>query len=238
MNYRYQDGTRPNNDLETKFGTLHLKQQVSRKASFYFQGSWVSLEAGDVAPRYDERIVLRGLRYKENQEPIAILGYHHEWSPGSHTLAMVGRLDDTVQFFTPLGAVPVTFTNPVPTGQNFTSLMGLSRDHRVENTTYISEVQHIIQSEDQGLIIGGRYHTGTIDLENNQVLDFPQFVLDDFFTNIVQSFDTDLERYSGYAYYHRQIGRITPLGSRSELRLSELSGQRSFRAIGKGTKQQ
>ena len=32
---------------------------------------------------------------RERQEPLVTLGYHREWAPGSHTLFLAGRFDDT-----------------------------------------------------------------------------------------------------------------------------------------------
>src|SRR5207247_834950 len=72
--------------------------------SAYFQGVYYNAEGGDLRHYYDQRqaIVIDPAtkkpvftRTKETQEPLLIAGWHHQWSPESHTLFLAGRLQDT-----------------------------------------------------------------------------------------------------------------------------------------------
>jgi hypothetical protein len=71
---------------------LNLKQQLTPQDSAYLRLSYSDNEYGDVNQYYDQGEANLGFRAKEQYEPSLLAGYHHEWSPGSHTLVLAGRL--------------------------------------------------------------------------------------------------------------------------------------------------
>src|SRR4051794_2476784 len=52
---------------------------------------------GDLRQLYNPAAANAEIRFHETQEPLMLLGYHHEWAPGSHTLFLGGRLEDTLR---------------------------------------------------------------------------------------------------------------------------------------------
>jgi tetratricopeptide (TPR) repeat protein len=118
VDYQYSDGVRPNNRLERMETYGSFKLQLSPQDTIFFRAEWQRQRNGDVFQHYDPSEVgsftvvtrgengepvrtkvpnLAGLTYsaKESQDPgILLLGWHHEWSPGNHTLLLLGRLAD------------------------------------------------------------------------------------------------------------------------------------------------
>jgi tetratricopeptide (TPR) repeat protein len=218
--YRTDNGQRPNNDLEQLDLSLRFKHQITPQDGLFFQVSRFDSESGDVAQYYNQHRNLSGipgpslaLRVTEKQEPNLLAGYHREWSPGSHTLFLAGRFDDTftledrtvngsspgVLFFRTFSLPGSTTTNhflrPVP---NLTSL-----DYRSEIEAYSAELQHIWQTPQQTLVVGGRYQAGSVeasnDLQHQPVL-APAPV--ELFSRDV---DARLDRISVYGYESWQI---------------------------------
>ena len=114
--YRYQRGVRANNRLSQFEGYATFKLEVSPADSIFLRAEFQDQRSGDVFQHYDPeevgtRTVLAadaegilrptkvpnrtGLTYRarETQDPgVLLAGWHHEWSPGNHTLLLLGRL--------------------------------------------------------------------------------------------------------------------------------------------------
>ena len=96
--YQYANGTRPNNRIERleTYGTF--KFQLGPRDTILFQTKFEKLDTGNLLQYYDQKEVDRSVTAKtshftETQDPaLLLLGYHHEWSPGNHTLLLVGQL--------------------------------------------------------------------------------------------------------------------------------------------------
>src|SRR5439155_26973242 len=106
---------------------------------------------------------------KDRQEPVALLGYHHQWAPGSHQLLLAGRLQDTVlvsnrqnqsllldRSFLPNAAIG----DVIPTE--------FDQKYRSDLEIYTVEAQQISQQEPHTVIFGGRYQAGEFDTVNTQ----------------------------------------------------------------------
>ena len=76
---------------------LRVKQQITDKDSVFIQVGYFDSESGDVAQYYNQASASPTFRAAEKQEPNFLLGYHREWSPGNHTLAMFSRIDDKLK---------------------------------------------------------------------------------------------------------------------------------------------
>src|SRR5438093_13059966 len=92
---------RPNNDLHQLTVSLQLKDQVTPSDSIYFQMVRYHATSGDLRQYYAQTNSSLDLRAKETQEPLLLGGWHHEWSPASHTLLLAGRLQDTFRLSNP-----------------------------------------------------------------------------------------------------------------------------------------
>jgi tetratricopeptide (TPR) repeat protein len=96
--YQYNDGIRPNNRISRLESYGQIKVQVGPQDTLFFQTKYEDLSTGDVFQHYDPREVQNDrsaltLDFHEKQDPaLLLLGWHHEWSPGNHTLLLVGRL--------------------------------------------------------------------------------------------------------------------------------------------------
>jgi tetratricopeptide (TPR) repeat protein len=213
--YRTERGFRPNNDLEQLNLAARSKWQITEKDSLFAQVSYFDSDSGDVAQYYDQRSASKTFRAEETQRPdwpgSVLAGYHREWSPGNHTLAMFGWFDDTLKLHdsnsSPLARISFPFidTNGTPGLNDFVSNPSMALNYQSELVAYSAEVQQIFQTHQQTLIAGIRYQTGTSETKTslarpadpNNPFSVPIF--------IPQSLDTDLDRLSIYAYEHWQL---------------------------------
>ncbi len=109
--YQYDSGDKQNSDLSRFEGYATFKLQLAPTDSILLQTKWQDLRTGDTTRRFDND-ALRDTqsntsRFRELQDPAFLLaGWHHEWSPGNHTLLLGSWLrdsqtfnaDETVQF--------------------------------------------------------------------------------------------------------------------------------------------
>jgi Flp pilus assembly protein TadD len=200
------NGQRPNNDSESKQFFITAKQRVSPDDDAYFQAGYFSSEAGDVANRYYPSNAVLGFRVEETQKPTLYAGWHHQWSPGNHTLFLASRLEDHLSYTNPepntlfllqSGGQTIQVEPPPPFFPAF-------RLHFAsEFVLHSIELQQIWENERASLIVGGRWQSGDIDTHShlNQDPLGPGFQL--FSTN--QSITTSLERGNAYAYGSLQV---------------------------------
>ena len=201
--YRSEKGDRPNNDLEQLTFNLHLKHEITQDDGLYFQAIYYDAEAGDLTQHYDPDTTNPTLRIKERQEPILIAGYHHQWAPGSHTLLLAGRLDDTVL---------------VTNNRNDTLLFDRSLDgsisdvittlfdqkYRSELEIYTLEGQQIWQAGPQTAILGARFQSGVFESQNTQGNPRYPIPIPLTFTRR-QDVSPDFERFNFYGYDYWRV---------------------------------
>jgi tetratricopeptide (TPR) repeat protein len=204
--FQSRHGQRANNDLEQWTLSLQLKQQMTPEDGIFFQAIYFDAQGGDLVPVYDPddaSMVNRGFRFEEKQEPILMAGYHHEWSPRSHTLLMAGRLEDRIELENPRqqtaivsrdGAGEITDALPI--------LMEQSYESDVE--VYTTEAQQIWQSHAHTWIAGSRYQLGRFDTGNFQTDPRPPVVAP-FVPDLRQDAVSDFQRWSGYGYYQWRV---------------------------------
>ena len=190
--YVSENGQRSNNDQDYRQFSFQAKQQITPSDSAYFQASYFRGESGDVAQHYNPANALAGQRATEEQSPNLFAGWHHEWSPGSHTLLLFARLTDRLSLTNPQPSVlflrqngaAITSVQPDP----FFTLQQAS-----DFTLYSAEVQQIWESAEHALILGGRYQRGSVDTHSTLTRLFG--ATED------QTASPSLERLNGYGYY-------------------------------------
>jgi outer membrane receptor protein involved in Fe transport len=206
--YRTQNGQRPNNDFEQRELSLRLKQQLTPASSVFLQITDYQSESGDILQYHDPAQANRGLRVKEEQEPNLYAGFHHEWSPGVHTLVLGARLHDDLTATNPFAPTLTlirngggTITNVVLSPQNPNSAR-FRNGFESEFVTYSAELQQIWQQHRHTLIVGARYQSGRV--ETDDLLDIrPLSAFSGNYanpasrTNVTES----LDRANAYAYY-------------------------------------
>src|ERR1043165_3979828 len=145
-----------------------------------------------------------GLHFKDKQEPILSLGYHHEWSPGAHTLIFGSRLTDR---FT----ISNAFDQVLLVGKFQGRVLGvrataIEQEYRSNLDIYSAEIQQLWQTPFLLTIVGARFQAG--DFRTHNFL-FHPYELAGVFADVpaLQDFSSDFERLSAYAY--EEIGRAS-----------------------------
>ena len=197
-NYEASNGQRANNDSELRQFALTLKQRVTPEDEVYFQIGHFKFEAGDVSSLYDPAAAKIGFEVREKQEPTLYTGWHHTWSPGSHTLLLLARLDDSLSIHDPganaiflrqLGGMTTEVQSPPagpPVQANFESGIAL----------YSAELQQVWESPRHSLIVGGRWQHGEINTRDHLTFGFPL---------TSDNINTSVERGNTYAYYSLKV---------------------------------
>lgn len=210
--YNSDNGQRANQDLEQNELSAQFKYQINPADSIYFHVVRSEIEGGDLLARQDPASANRTLHVEEQQEPLLLAGWHRQWAPGVHSLALVGWLQDELT---------------VKNGQQQTLLLGKDSDGQVTDAApilieqkYVTEVglftaelQQIWQAERHALIVGSRFQSGQFETRNQHAdpqvpPPVPSFVPALFPTGR-ESADEQMERVSGYGYYHWRP--VTPI---------------------------
>ena len=203
--YESLNGQRANNEAERRQFIFTAKQRITPDDEAYFQIGNYEAEAGDVAGYFDPTQAKAGFRVKEKQEPTLYAGWHHAWSPGSHTLFLFARLDDQLSLHDPQPNAPFLFqsggiTTAIESPQPFG--LPLILDLKSDFTLYSAELQHIWETPRQSLVVGGRWQSG--DVNTHGTLD-PAFAgpLATSFND--QRASGTLQRGDVYGYYSWRI---------------------------------
>ena len=147
------NGYFPNQDNEVFSVGTRLKQQVTSKDAFYLDVNYNKRHRGDVGRKYDDSDswIDPTLDVEEEQAPNVLLGYHREWQPGSHTLAIAGLIDSEQI----LRTANTTFLQAPTWLQE-----GFSFDSNIELQGFLSEVQHTITTGRNSFVVGVRFAVG------------------------------------------------------------------------------
>lgn len=154
--YRFDPGQHPNNDSERRDLVLNLKEQLTLEDSVFASIEWADINEGDVNEYYKGG-ASPTLRYHETQDPNLFLGYHHEWSPGVHTLFFASRFtaDSTLNAD---AALPFyTFYNGAYQG---VSVEGATILNTLSTERYSMELQQIWEHPNHTTVLGGAYGWG------------------------------------------------------------------------------
>jgi outer membrane receptor protein involved in Fe transport len=220
VDYQHNDGVRPNNELDRLEWYTTAKYQLTAQDSLFLLTKYQDYQSGDNFQYYDPDgvrthyeiygvtnmpVVRTNFTFEEYQKPIALLGYHREWSPGIHTLLLGGRLENEQRFSNSgsEGAI-LQRTNGVASlalGQLF------NVDYQSEFEIYTAELNQILQFERQLFVLGGRYQNGTFETEDVVTLYDPAY--GPFFNNppAQDNVSADFERISAYGYYTWEVIR-------------------------------
>lgn len=203
--YESLNGQHPNGQSENRQFILTLKQRVTPDDEAYFQIGHLEYEAGDVGNYYDPAEAKVDFRVREKQEPTLYAGWHHTWSPGSHTLLLAARLTDRLTLQDPRPNVPFLVqsggvTDEIQSPQPFFLPLTLATTN--DFTLYSLELQQIWETPQHALILGGRWQTGEAKTRGRLDPLFPGPLVT-YFNE--QDGRGDLERANLYAYYHWRI---------------------------------
>lgn len=188
--YHTDPGQRPNNDLEQTAFAATFKQQVSARDSVLLRAEMYSGEAGDVKQYFYQTDADDAERIRERQAPKVFAGWHREWGPGSHTLALGGYLEDDFDF---RGSFKV-FNLVRPAGPILGGFNSIYKANYETSFRALSgELQHIWQNGQHTVIAGARAQGGQIDTAEDRP--------------VPRSLDNNLARASAYGYWYWQVAR-------------------------------
>jgi len=204
--YRTDPGQRENNDIEQRQLSAALKYQFTPQDTVYLQVKQYHATSGDLFQYYNPTNANPGARVSEDQNPIVGLGYHHDWSPGVHTLFFAARLEDSLDVTNPTGPTLLAFA---PGGTTITSVQGvaLQQQYHSDLTVYSGELQQIWQTPEHNTILGTRIQYGDFDTHNLQtgqaglVTIFPPPPAN----AADQQFTTQFNHISVYGYHQWQV---------------------------------
>jgi tetratricopeptide (TPR) repeat protein len=214
--YQFDNGRRPNNEITRSESYGQVKLQLTPQDTIFFQTKYQDVRQGDLLQYYDQQSFAPGVHFRELQQPaILLLGYHHEWAPGMHTLLLAGRLADEIFFsdhntpadinsFLQSGTPNVSRSLVQVRNANGelvdTLILPLDLDYHNTFTTYTGELNQIWETDQNTLVFGARFQSG--EFHTSDRLDNPPAFTAAFFNvpAAAQDFDTSLERQSYYAY--------------------------------------
>jgi tetratricopeptide (TPR) repeat protein len=204
LDYQHNDRLgargRPNNGLDRIEWYSQFKFQLTPFDTLFLLTKYQDYHSGDNFQYYDWRQSVRtNFTFDEFQTPIVVGGYHHEWSPGAHTLLLAGRLDNDQRFRDRIPPGEELLINK-DTNNVVQRVRGwpfeVDADYRSKFRAYTVEMAHILQGGRQALEFGGRVQSGQFDTQNE--LGIPtSFQLPQVSTNTAE----DFRRATGYAYY-------------------------------------
>ena len=165
--YRTDPGQRVNNDVEQRQLSGTFKVQATPQDTVYLQVKQYEANSGDLAQYYNPTNANPSARVNEDQTPIIGLGYHHEWSPGVHTLLFATRIDDSLSVTNPTGPTSLAVLHA---WRNTDLCTGLTMQEHLEDdlTLYSGELQQIWQTPEHNTIVGARFQYGDFDIHNLQ----------------------------------------------------------------------
>ncbi len=142
--------------------SVTLKQAVGVRDDLYFQAGMTWREGGDPSRYRDPAEASPGFQFEETQIPYTHLGWHREWGPGSHTLALASYLEDELEIThpsSPLYRLRMRSGEPREIGMEDFFNRHLESRFRLGSI----ELQQIHETERHGVIVGARYQRGQFD---------------------------------------------------------------------------
>ena len=158
--YIHDPGQYPNNDFESRDVNFSLKFQLTPQDSVFANIEQAELKYGDVNEYYNEPPNPAPVRNNETQSPNFYGGFHHEWSPGVHTLffASYSTADD--------GASDPNSGQWLANYNNgaYNAVKGIG-DHDLATIypkEYSVELQQIWETPAHTTVVGARYFWGQL----------------------------------------------------------------------------
>jgi tetratricopeptide (TPR) repeat protein len=203
---RHFSGVRPNNALDYFAGAVTLKQQLTPDDTVEVQTAVVDYHSGDNFQYYNPDVsVQTNYNARQEQTPTVILGYHHEWAPGVHTLFLGTRLSADQQFTDKDADYYLLVSGGKPGATSYLDTFPFNISYRNELTVYGAELNQIFQGEHSTLIFGGRFQSGTFGAQDQLIPTNSETQMIGLFDPANHSVQEGFERASGYGYYTAQL---------------------------------
>lgn len=205
--YRSDPGDRKNNDIEQRQVSVAIKDQLSRQDSIYFQIEDFKQNGGDLAQYFDPATAGFGIRTREREEPGLLLGLHHEWGPGIHTLFLASRFADDLSVKDSAERTLYDFAFGGISGNEISDVREdrATLDRGVVQDIYSTELQQILQGENYTTIIGSKFQWGQFHARNLQTDPVNLPIFPDPAIAAMQDMTLEFQRTSLYGYHHWQV---------------------------------
>jgi tetratricopeptide (TPR) repeat protein len=200
LDYGSKPGFRSNEDLSRIEWYTRAKFELSPSDSVMLLTKYQDFEAGDNFQYANPARLRPNLRFTEKQAPILLGGYHREWSPGSHTLLLGGRLENDQRLSDLAANQFLAFANPP--GVPASAAMNLAYRGRFE--IYSAEASHILQTQSHTTVAGVRVQSG--DFDSVSRFDATPSGFPDIYGPLVTTRGGGgFERRSGYLYHTWEV---------------------------------
>jgi tetratricopeptide (TPR) repeat protein len=198
LDYQYHNGVRPNNELDSIEWYSTIKHQVTPQDSALVLVKYEDYHSGDNFQYYDPRQARRHFNFDEYQDPILVGAWHHEWSPGMHTMFLGGRLVNEQRFSDRNAPAGIVLLEDASGTVDSSDTAFLDVNYRSRFEIYSAELNQICDWNWVALSVGGRYQAGTFETENLLSARSLTFLLDK--PAATASIEEDFERVTGYGY--------------------------------------
>ncbi len=207
--HQYDPGQRLNGDFQNQELNVTLKGQLTSQDSLFGGVQLAQINYGDNSQYYDQAYANPTIRFAERQEPNVYLGYHHEWSPGVHTLFFGTRqaADEIANVIN--GAQVIGFIyNGALNAQRY---MGADELVQISQLLYSAELQQIWETPNHSTMVGARYQWGEVRDQHrgnanfNLGSQFPAELFEDGYTLTPQDFSLNFHQFTVYGYHNWQL---------------------------------
>ena len=208
--YHSDPGQRPNEDITEQSISLNVKAKITPQDTAFFLLQYNKTSGGDLAQYYSQNNANPTYRFDERQEPILGIGYHHEWSPGVHTLVFGARLTDNFNFTNQAQPTLITLSHPDPSNPGaevLGSVQGITMNELFQSRLeiYSGEVQQIFQQTAHSTIVGARAQYGHIDTFALQDTPSTFGGIFDPAANPQEDFTSLFKRFAIYGYHQWEV---------------------------------
>ena len=202
--YRKLDGFRANNDSEQRQVALTFKQQITAHDTILLRVASSAVNAGDLSRSVDDITSSGQFRAQEDQNPQVSLGYHHEWSPESHTLFFAQGIHQSARYSEPNQTRPALALALVEGSPIYFMDLQLGESYEASQRGYAVELQQLWRNETWTLIGGTRFQWGQLEVAatQSQPASVEAYFSDPAYSG---SADPSYLRGSAYAYAFWQI---------------------------------
>jgi Tfp pilus assembly protein PilF len=205
--YLYDPGQRPNDDFENREHDVTLKWQVTPRDSVFAQVQLEQIDSGDKSQYYNQSLESTSFQVNERQLPNLFAGYHHEWSPGVHTLLFATRRTADETAYAGNALQYVGYFN----GSKYPGVVAFANNEDVsfKGDRYSAELQQIWEQANHATVLGAIYGWGNVGYHNVEWNNNFSGVANNLFPNtptlLNQDFNLDFHHFSAYGYHHWQL---------------------------------
>ncbi|MGA2177233.1 MAG: hypothetical protein ABSH38_19840 [Verrucomicrobiota bacterium] len=200
LDYHHNNGVRVNNALDDIEWNTTMKQQITPRDTAMLLVQYQDYHSGDNFQYYYQTNARSFYKFDEQQQPILVGAWHHEWGPGIHTVLLVGRLVDDQQF-SDRAAPQLLFAERQSGAIYGANAVPFDVSYNEDFEIYSAELNQICQWDRVTLLAGGRYQSGEFHTQDR--FSNPPSGLSPLFTQSgAYSGDTTglFQRVTGYSY--------------------------------------